>query len=163
MWSWLWQLLGLLLLIALLLIAINWIVRRAIRNVPADATFELIEARTTVAERNLSEVIHRSETRVIEAGRAAMLQWGSSTTGARISNGSRAYHIALEEKLAAFLNREASLVSAAGYISCMSSVAAFAQKGDVVRPKKIGVLSQDQYAFDAYRVIDTVFSIYSIN
>src|ERR1700737_1613953 len=31
-----------------------------------------------------------------------------------------------------------------------------AQKGNVVRPKKIGVLSQDQYAFDAYRVIDTV-------
>ncbi len=30
------------------------------------------------------------------------------------------------------------------------------QKGTVVRPKKIGVLSQDQYAFDAYRVIDTV-------
>jgi ATPase subunit of ABC transporter with duplicated ATPase domains len=31
-----------------------------------------------------------------------------------------------------------------------------AQKGNVVRPKKIGVLSQDQYAFDQYRVIDTV-------
>ncbi len=31
-----------------------------------------------------------------------------------------------------------------------------AQKGDVVRPKKLGVLSQDQYAFDAFRVIDTV-------
>jgi len=31
-----------------------------------------------------------------------------------------------------------------------------AQKGDVVRPKKIGVLSQDQFAFDAHRVIDTV-------
>src|ERR1700742_1408317 len=30
------------------------------------------------------------------------------------------------------------------------------QKGSVVRPKKLGVLSQDQYAFDAYRVIDTV-------
>src|SRR6201989_2380564 len=30
------------------------------------------------------------------------------------------------------------------------------QKGNVVRPKKIGVLSQDQYAFDAFRVIDTV-------
>jgi 7-keto-8-aminopelargonate synthetase-like enzyme len=70
--------------------------------------------------------------KVIEAGRAAMLQWGSSTTGARISNGSRAYHVVLEEKLAAFLNREASFVSAAGYISCLSSVAAFAQKGDVV-------------------------------
>ncbi|HEY2859170.1 MAG TPA: ATP-binding cassette domain-containing protein [Terracidiphilus sp.] len=31
-----------------------------------------------------------------------------------------------------------------------------AQKGTVVRPRKIGVLSQDQFAFDAYRVIDTV-------
>jgi ATPase subunit of ABC transporter with duplicated ATPase domains len=31
-----------------------------------------------------------------------------------------------------------------------------AQKGNVVRPKKCGVLRQDQFAFDAYRVIDTV-------
>jgi ATPase subunit of ABC transporter with duplicated ATPase domains len=30
------------------------------------------------------------------------------------------------------------------------------QKGTVVRPKKVSVLRQDQYAFDAYRVIDTV-------
>jgi ATPase subunit of ABC transporter with duplicated ATPase domains len=30
------------------------------------------------------------------------------------------------------------------------------QKGTVVRPRKLGVLSQDQYAFDAFRVIDTV-------
>jgi len=31
-----------------------------------------------------------------------------------------------------------------------------AQKGTVVRPKKLGVLKQDQYEFDAYRVVDTV-------
>jgi ATPase subunit of ABC transporter with duplicated ATPase domains len=31
-----------------------------------------------------------------------------------------------------------------------------AQKGTVVRPRKMGVLRQDQFAFDAYRVIDTV-------
>ena len=30
------------------------------------------------------------------------------------------------------------------------------QKGDVVRPKKLGVLKQDQFAFDEFRVIDTV-------
>ena len=30
------------------------------------------------------------------------------------------------------------------------------QKGTVVRPKKIGILRQDQFAFDAHRVIDTV-------
>jgi ATPase subunit of ABC transporter with duplicated ATPase domains len=31
-----------------------------------------------------------------------------------------------------------------------------AQKGTVVRPKKLGILRQDQFAFDQYRVIDTV-------
>ncbi len=30
------------------------------------------------------------------------------------------------------------------------------QKGSVVRPKRLGILRQDQFAFDAYRVIDTV-------
>jgi ATPase subunit of ABC transporter with duplicated ATPase domains len=30
------------------------------------------------------------------------------------------------------------------------------QKGTVVRPRKVGVLSQDQFAFDAFTVIDTV-------
>ncbi|HZI82196.1 MAG TPA: ATP-binding cassette domain-containing protein, partial [Vicinamibacterales bacterium] len=31
-----------------------------------------------------------------------------------------------------------------------------AQKGNVARPPKLGVLRQDQFGFDAYRVIDTV-------
>ena len=74
--------------------------------------------------------------KVIEAGRAALLQWGTSTTGARPSNGSRACHVELEQKLADFLGREACHVSVAGYISCMSSVAAFAQKGDVILADK---------------------------
>src|SRR3982751_5220140 len=30
------------------------------------------------------------------------------------------------------------------------------QKGTVVRPKKIGILRQDQFAFDEFRVVDTV-------
>src|SRR5437867_2429301 len=30
------------------------------------------------------------------------------------------------------------------------------EKGSVTRPKKMGVLRQDQFAFDAYRVVDTV-------
>ena len=74
--------------------------------------------------------------KVIEAGRAAMLQWGTSTTGARTANGSRTYHLDLEEKLAAFLGREACHVHSAGYLSCLSSVASFAQKGDVVLADK---------------------------
>src|SRR5437868_13499544 len=30
------------------------------------------------------------------------------------------------------------------------------QRGSVTRPDKLGVLRQDQFAFDAYRVVDTV-------
>jgi 8-amino-7-oxononanoate synthase len=70
--------------------------------------------------------------KVIEAGRAALLKWGTSPTGARSSNGSRSYHVELEEKLAAFLGREACHIHAAGYLSCLSGVAAFAQRGDLV-------------------------------
>ncbi len=74
--------------------------------------------------------------KVIEACAAGAKAWGSSTTGARISNGSRSYHVALEEKLAAFLGREACHVSVAGYVSCCSAVASFAQKGDLVLADK---------------------------
>jgi 8-amino-7-oxononanoate synthase len=70
--------------------------------------------------------------KVIEAGRAALLKWGTSTTGARPSNGSRMYHIELERKLANFLGTEACHVHSAGYLSCLSSVAGFASKGDVI-------------------------------
>ena len=74
--------------------------------------------------------------KVIEAGRAALLKWGTSTTGARPSNGSRTYHLELEQKIAAFMGREACHIHSAGYLSCLSSVAAFAQKGDVILADK---------------------------
>jgi 8-amino-7-oxononanoate synthase len=70
--------------------------------------------------------------RVIEAGQQALAKWGTSTTGARLANGSRFYHTELEEALAAFLGKEACHVSSAGYLSCISSVAAFAQRRDIV-------------------------------
>ncbi|MDP2137333.1 MAG: pyridoxal phosphate-dependent aminotransferase family protein [Candidatus Didemnitutus sp.] len=70
--------------------------------------------------------------KVMEACVGAVKEWGTSPTGARISNGSRAYHTNLEEKLAAFLGREACHISVAGYISCCSAVACFAQKGDLI-------------------------------
>ena len=59
--------------------------------------------------------------KVVEAGRAALLKWGTSTTGARPSNGSRTYHLELEQKIAAFLGREACHIHAAGYLSCLAT------------------------------------------
>lgn len=69
---------------------------------------------------------------VLEAGKKALDEWGSSSTGARVANGGRAYHTELEEALAEFLGREAVHVHSAGYLSCMSAVQAFAQRGDLI-------------------------------
>ncbi len=70
--------------------------------------------------------------KVVEAGERALREWGSGTTGARLANGTRVFHTRLEEKLAAFLGKEACHVSVAGYISCMSAVAGFAERGDCI-------------------------------
>lgn len=70
--------------------------------------------------------------KVVEAGQRALATWGSGTMGARSANGGRAFHRQLEEKLAAFLGKEACHVFSAGYLACMASVAGFAQRGDIV-------------------------------
>jgi 8-amino-7-oxononanoate synthase len=74
--------------------------------------------------------------KVIAAAEAATRQWGTSTNGARSSNGSRGFHVELEEKLADFLGQEACHVHSAGYLSVMAGVATFAQKGDVILADK---------------------------
>ena len=70
--------------------------------------------------------------KVIEAGKRALDTWGSSTTGSRLSNGSRACHEELEECLADFLGKEACQVFSAGYLGCMASVSSFINKDDLV-------------------------------
>lgn len=69
--------------------------------------------------------------KVVEASKKAIDNWGTSPTGARIANGSRKYHIELEEAMARFLGKEACHISVAGYISCMSATSCLAQRGDV--------------------------------
>lgn len=70
--------------------------------------------------------------KVIEAGREALSTWGSSTTGARLANGSRKFHRELELEIAEFLGKEDCQVLNAGYLACMTGVTSFAQKGDLI-------------------------------
>ena len=69
---------------------------------------------------------------VIEVGKKALENWGASSNGARVANGGRAYHRDLETALAEFLEVEAAHVHAAGYLSCMSAVQSFGQRGDLI-------------------------------
>lgn len=70
--------------------------------------------------------------KVVEAAKRALDQWGASACGSRLANGSRGYHLELEEALAAFLGKEACHVTAAGYLACTCSISSLARRGDAV-------------------------------
>ena len=73
-----------------------------------------------------------SHPEVRRATKAAIDEWGTSPCGSRLANGSRAYHVELEEELAAFLGKEACHVSVAGYMACVSSLSSLAQRKDTI-------------------------------
>lgn len=70
--------------------------------------------------------------KVLEAADRANRKWGTSSCGSRLANGTRRYHLQLEEELAGFLGKEACHVLSAGYLACMASVTSLAQRGDAV-------------------------------
>ena len=73
-----------------------------------------------------------SHPQVRRAAQAAVDKWGTSPCGSRLANGSRGYHVELEEALAAFLGKEACHVSVAGYMACVSSLSSLAQREDAL-------------------------------
>ncbi len=73
-----------------------------------------------------------SHPEVRAATRCAVDEWGTSPCGSRLANGSRSYHVELEEELAAFLGKEACQIMVAGYMACLASVSSLATRKDVV-------------------------------
>lgn len=69
---------------------------------------------------------------VVKAAQEAVQKWGTSSCGSRLANGTRQYHIELEEALAQFLGKEACHVMVAGYLTCQGSLAGIAQRGDAL-------------------------------
>ena len=69
---------------------------------------------------------------VRRAAQAAIDEWGTSPCGSRLANGSRAYHVELEEDLAEFLGKEACHVSTAGYLAQMSALSSFNRRKDAI-------------------------------
>jgi 8-amino-7-oxononanoate synthase len=68
----------------------------------------------------------------VEAGREALLQEGTGTTGSRMANGTYAGHRALEEEMAAFYGRRHAIVFTTGFAATMGMVAALAGPDDVL-------------------------------
>jgi len=70
--------------------------------------------------------------RVRQAAAEAAMRWGAGATSARLASGTMTIHRRLEERLAAFLNRESALLFGSGYLAGVGVVAALARPGDVV-------------------------------
>lgn len=69
---------------------------------------------------------------VKEYARKALDKYGSGCTGSRFLNGTLDYHNILEEKLAAFMKKEATLMFSTGYQTNLGAISALIGKDDLV-------------------------------
>lgn len=73
-----------------------------------------------------------SDPRVQEAAKAAIDKYGTGCTGSRFLNGTLDLHLELEEKLAAFLGKEACVLFSTGYMTNEGILQALGGKGDLI-------------------------------
>jgi 8-amino-7-oxononanoate synthase len=70
--------------------------------------------------------------RVIEAAKKATDKYGTGCAGSRFLNGTLNIHVELEDKLAKFVGKEASLAFAAGYMANLGAISAMVDKGEYI-------------------------------
>lgn len=75
--------------------------------------------------------------RLAEAATQAIRQWGNSTSGSRILNGTNDLHVALEHALAEFKGVESALVFQSGYMANLGVLSALLSRDDVVIVDKL--------------------------
>ncbi|MFA7387823.1 MAG: pyridoxal phosphate-dependent aminotransferase family protein, partial [Thiohalobacteraceae bacterium] len=78
-----------------------------------------------------------ADPRLARAGAAAIRQWGNSTSGSRILNGTNELHIRLEQSLAEFKQVESVLIFQSGYMANLGVLSALLSKDDVVIVDKL--------------------------
>ena len=70
--------------------------------------------------------------KIIASAKEALDKYGTSTSGVRLLNGTYDLHLALEEKLAKFLETEAVVTFSSGYLANLSVLSSLCREGDVV-------------------------------
>jgi len=70
--------------------------------------------------------------KVREAAIAATRQFGTSCTGSRFLNGTLAWHLELEQRLAEYMGKEAALVFSTGYQVNVGTISSLVGRGDYV-------------------------------
>lgn len=95
------------------------------------ATEGIIAGRRTILVGTNNYLGLTFDTECIDAGRTALEQQGTGTTGSRMANGSFAGHVALERDLAEFYGQPHAVVFSTGYAANLGTLAALLDVGDV--------------------------------
>jgi 8-amino-7-oxononanoate synthase len=95
-------------------------------------TRAMIQGRETILAGTNNYMGITFEKAAIEAGKKALDEFGTGTTGSRIANGSYAMHKELERELASFLNRKHCIVFTTGYQANLGMISGLAGPRDTV-------------------------------
>ncbi len=72
------------------------------------------------------------EPECIEAGKRALEEFGTGTTGSRIANGTYSLHVELEQAIARFMNRRSCMVFSTGFQANLSMIAGLCGPDDTI-------------------------------
>ncbi len=112
------------------------------------ATLGIINGRPVVLAGTNNYLGMTFDAQAIEAGRDALTEAGTGTTGSRMANGTYAAHVALEAELADFYGYPAAVAFSTGYAANLGALSALLGAGDAV------LLDADAHAslFDGCRL-----------
>jgi 8-amino-7-oxononanoate synthase len=97
-----------------------------------DGTEVVIEGQKVIMAGSNNYLGLTNDPRVIEAARNAITQYGTGCTGSRYLNGTLDLHLELEDKLAAYMKKEACVLFSTGYQTNEGSIQTIAARNDVI-------------------------------
>ncbi|TVQ66679.1 MAG: aminotransferase class I/II-fold pyridoxal phosphate-dependent enzyme [Balneolaceae bacterium] len=97
-----------------------------------DGTVVNIEGRDVIMAGSNNYLGLTNDPRTIEAAQKVITTYGTGCTGSRYLNGTLDLHLELEEKLAAFMRKEACVLFSTGYQTNEGSVQVIADRNDII-------------------------------
>ncbi|MGM0507108.1 MAG: aminotransferase class I/II-fold pyridoxal phosphate-dependent enzyme [Bacteroidota bacterium] len=97
-----------------------------------DGSVVKIEGRDVIMAGSNNYLGLTNDPRTIEAAQNVIATYGTGCTGSRYLNGTLDLHLELEEKLAAFMNKEACVLFSTGYQTNEGSIQTIAGRNDII-------------------------------
>ncbi len=97
-----------------------------------EGTRAIVDGREVIMAGSNNYLGLASDPRVKEAAELAIQQYGTGCTGSRFLNGTLDIHLELEERLAAFMGKEACVLFSTGYMTNMGVIQSITSKNDLI-------------------------------